>query len=275
MGDPKALLDAGKLGECREVLFSLVRSDPSNAKARNFLYQVLCITGDWDRALQQLNIATELDSANLFAAEVYRRAIQAEIFRERVFAGKADPLIFGDPLEWIAGLLHAIKVLVSGRRDAAEDLRSEAFDAAPAVPGSLDGEPFEWVADADSRLGPLLEAIVDGKYFWVPMQRVSRIDLEPPTELRDLVWKPAHFVWSNGGEAMGLIPTRYVGSHAHDDDAVKLARKTQWDSHGDRTFIGMGQRMLLTDSKDRALLDVRRIEWQPDDASSVRPDRHG
>ena len=34
---------------------------------------------------------------------------------------------------------------------------------------------FEWIADADDRLGPVLEAIVNGRYYWVPFERVRRI----------------------------------------------------------------------------------------------------
>ena len=39
--------------------------------------------------------------------------------------------------------------------------------------GSLNGQPFEWVADADSRLGPVMEAIINGRYYWVPFARLA------------------------------------------------------------------------------------------------------
>ena len=39
-----------------------VRSEPANAKLRVFLFQLLCVNGDWDRALSQLNVAGELDA---------------------------------------------------------------------------------------------------------------------------------------------------------------------------------------------------------------------
>ena len=70
---------------------------------------------------------------------------------------------------------------------------------APTASGTIDGKPFEWIADADPRLGPIMEAMVDGKYYWVPFTRLSRLDIEAPADLRDQVWMPAHFTWSNGG----------------------------------------------------------------------------
>ncbi len=90
------------------------------------------------------------------------------------------------------------------------------------MPGTLDGRPFEWIADADPRLGPVFEAVVDGAYHWVPMTRVSRLALEPPADLRDQVWMPAEFTWTNGGRTVGFIPTRYPGS------AGAASRRWRW-----------------------------------------------
>ena len=119
---------------------------------------------------------------------------------------------------------------------------------------------FEWIADGDSRLGPVLEAVIHGRYYWVPFQRIRTVVVEKPSDLRDLVWMPAHFEWSNGGEAVGLIPTRYPGSEASEDDAIRLARKTEWTERSSQTVLGLGQRMLASDGGEFALMDVRRID---------------
>ena len=76
--------------------------------------------------------------------------------------------------------------------------------------------------------------------------------------LRDLIWLPVQFVWTNGGEAVGLIPARYPGSEASDDPQVRLARKTVWE---ERNGIptGLGQRILATDAEEKGLLDMREI----------------
>jgi type VI secretion system protein ImpE len=125
--------------------------------------------------------------------------------------------------------------------------------------GTIDGEPFEWIADADMRLGPVCEAIINGRYYWLPFARVSRIDLDQPADLRDVVWMPAHFQFSNGGEAVGVIPTRYPGSEHDPDPRVRLARKTVWAEPSPDVYWGSGQRIITTDVGEHPLMDVRTI----------------
>jgi protein involved in temperature-dependent protein secretion len=57
-----------------------------------------------------------------------------------------------------------------------------AFELAPSTAGTIDSAPFEWIADADMRLGPVCEAIINGRYYWLPFSHLSRVDIEaPPT----------------------------------------------------------------------------------------------
>ncbi len=115
----------------------------------------------------------------------------------------------------------------------------------------------------------MLEAIVNGRYYWIPFQRIQAISLEPPTDLRDYVWMPAQFTWSNGGETVGLIPARYPGSQSSADPLVQLGRKTDWLECAAETWLGLGQRVLATDQGDYPLLDIRRIELQTDATVTV------
>jgi type VI secretion system protein ImpE len=102
--------------------------------------------------------------------------------------------------------------------------------------------------------------VINGRYYWVPFDRLSRIDLDQPADLRDVVWMPAHFQFSNGGESVGLIPTRYPGSESSDDAQVRLARKTVWHEESPDVFVGLGQRVLATDAGEHAIMDLRTIE---------------
>lgn len=256
------LLRAGKLQEALVALEGQVRSDPADAKLRVFLFQLLAIMGDWERALSQLNVAAELDAINLLMAQVCRAALNCEALRAEVFAGKRSPLIFGEPEEWIGWLVQANQMIAEGKYQGAQKLRERAFEAAPAIAGSIDNNRFEWIADADSRLGPVLEAIVDGKYYWVPFTAIKQIRIEPPTDLRDMVWSPAQFTWANSGEAAGFIPTRYPGSESSEDNAIQLARKTEWMEHPGDTYLGLGQRVLATDKDEFSLMQVRQIDLE-------------
>ena len=130
---------------------------------------------------------------------------------------------------------------------------------------------FSWLADADTRLGPVIELHMEGKYYWVPMSRIRRIALEPPANLIDLVFAPAQFVWTNGGEAAGFIPVRYasgsakfpLGSESDPDPRCLLSRLTQWSEATPAFAIGSGQRLLATDTGEYPLLDIRIIDFAP------------
>jgi type VI secretion system protein ImpE len=177
-----------------------------------------------------------------------------------VFAGKHGPLIFGEPEEWIGLLVQANTLTAQNQFSAAAEMRNRALEAAPASAGIINEQPFEWIADADSRLGPMLELILDGKYYWAPFFRIKTIRIEPPTDLRNFVWSVAHFTWTNGGEASGFIPTRYPGSEAASDGAIQLARKTDWLDKGNEIFLGLGQRMFATNAGEYPLFETRAIE---------------
>ena len=161
----------------------------------------------------------------------------------------------------MAGLADRVRCCSKGRATHRwpTTSASRAFDAAPEVTGTIDGTPFQWIADADSRLGPVLEACVNGRYYWVPLSRLSGVTLDAPEDLRDCVWTPATLAFHNGGETVALIPTRYPGSETSDDGGICLARKTDWRDHGNGRWFGLGQRVLSTDAEDHPLMSIRSI----------------
>jgi type VI secretion system protein ImpE len=218
------------------------------------------VLGQWERARAQLDVAASIDPATLAMAQTYREAILCELLRAQVFAGKKSPLVLGQPEPWLGLLIEAVLQSGQGEEEGAARLRAEAFEQAPESPGSLDGSAFAWIADADSRLGPVLEAIINGRYYWVPFARLMRIAIEPPADLRDYVWMPSHLQLENGGETVALIPTRYPGSELCEDPHLVLGRKTQWTETSPGVFHGRGQRILTTDAGEHALMDVREIK---------------
>ncbi len=238
-----------------------VRQNPAEAKHRILLFQILVLLGDWDKARTQLDVLNDLDASTRFLVQTYQQVLLCERIRIDVFNGTRTPLIFGEPEPWIALMLEALRLDAEGKHEQASALRSDALNQATASSGVIDGQSFSWLADADSRIGPLLEIYINGQYYWVPFIRLARINLMAPADLRDFAWLPAEFVWANGGEAMGFIPTRYAGSESSSDDAVRLARKTEWRQMAENTYYGVGQRIFATDQDDYALLDIRQIEF--------------
>jgi type VI secretion system protein ImpE len=250
----------GDLAACLALLQADVRRRPEDVRQRVFLVQVLMVIGEWERALTQLGVLKELDATALPMVHSYGATIQCERLRAAVFRGERSPLLFGEPEPWMAEMVQAVGLQAQGHGSEAASLRSGALAAAPATAGTLNGTAFEWLADADSRLGPLLEVLLNGNYYWVPMHRVQEIRVEAPADIRDLVWLPAEFVWANGGEAVGFIPTRYPGSESSTDDAIRLARKTDWVDADNA--IGLGQRLLATDEAEVPLLELRSVKFE-------------
>lgn len=257
--DAERLVREGKLHDALQDLKEHVRKQPDNSRYRTFLFQLFAVLGDWERALNQLNVLIDLDVAALPMLHIYKEAIQCESLRREIFAGRRKPLLLGEPPAWVATLLESMRLLGEGQYDPALTLRNQAFEEAPESCGVIDGEPFKWIADADSRLGPVMEVILNAKYYWAPFQQIRAITIPEPRDLRDKVWLPAEFTWTNGGQAHGLIPARYPGSENSQDPMIQLGRKTEWLTPAGGITQGLGQRMLATDRDEYALLDIRKI----------------
>ncbi|PND36733.1 virulence protein SciE type [Paucibacter aquatile] len=254
----QALKDGDALAALK-LLSEQIRSQPQDAKLRVFLFQLLCVSGQWQRALNQLNVALELDAGMLPMVQTYREAIACEALRMKVFAGEKVPMLFGEPETWVALLIEALLREGQGDVAAGQALRAQALEQAPASAGSINEQPFSWIADGDSRLGPVIEAIINGKYYWLPWNRLARVEIDPPQDLRDAIWMPAHFMFTNGGEVVGLIPTRYPDTDLAAGDALALSRATEWRERGPDSYIGLGQRLWSTDGEEFALMDVRTV----------------
>ncbi|MFH0878439.1 MAG: type VI secretion system accessory protein TagJ [Lentisphaerota bacterium] len=253
------LVREGRLREALEELQQQVRKEPAAAKHRVFLFQLLSVLGQWERAMTQLNVAADLDAGTMLMAHMGRAALNGEALRAEIFAGRRTPMVFGEPAEWVTWMIEANRLTAQGQTQAADSLRARALEAAPAIPGRIDDHPFEWVADADARMGPILEMMINGQYFWVPLQQIRELRIEAPADLRDVVWLPVSCTWINGGSAVGLVPSRYPGSESSSDPAIQMARKTDWVDNGHGATLGLGQRMLATDQGEYALLETRNL----------------
>lgn len=257
----QTLIREGKVKEALAELFQSVRDNPANLDYRIYLFQLLAVDGQYDRALTQLNVTGEMDPKTLMMVQTYREVIQCEVLRSQVFAGVKTPLIFGDPEAWVAPVLESLKQAAAGEHEKAQQLRESAYELIPTISGNINGDAFEWMADADSRIGPFVEAIVNGKYFWIPTTCIKDIHFHEPEDLRDLVWLPTEFTWANEGKAVGFVPVRYIDNASESKPELQLARLTDWQQAADNIYYGLGQRMFATDAGDYSLLDIRDIHF--------------
>jgi type VI secretion system protein ImpE len=114
----------------------------------------------------------------------------------------------------------------------------------------------------------MLQAIFNGRYYWVPFGHLREIQFEKPADLRDVAWTPATLTFSNGGQSVALVPTRYPGSEGSSDSRLVLARSTEWIEHLGDTHWGSGQRIFATDQGEFPIMDVRSVKLAPQSAST-------
>lgn len=255
--DADQLLRDGDLEGARTALVETVRNDPSDARARMFLFQLLAVAAEWDKARTHLEALARISPEAQMLASVYNMAIKAEAQRANIFAGRERmPVIRG---QWADGLADAIMHYANGRTDEGRAARDAALDAAPDTPGQLDGVKFDWITDADSRFGPTFEVIIQARYGLVAFSEVSRLESEGPRDLRDTVWLPVQIAFQQGQSVAGLMPTRYPGSELSDDPALRLGRGTSWQT-GVGGDTGLGQHLLaVSQGEEVGLLALRSL----------------
>lgn len=260
MSDANALIAAGDIDGARAALIDQVRKAPNDQGGRMFLFQLLCVLQEWEKAASQLRALASLSPEAQMLSVVYNQAIEAEKARALAFSGRgAFPVIGGG--EWLGSLAEAMSATSVGDFGRATQLRDAAFDQASDTPGEIDGHSFEWISDADGRFGPALEIIVAGQWGLLGFDAISSIKTSGAKDLRDLVWLPVEVAFRSGQSAAAFLPARYPSADAADPD-LRLARKTIWRA-GPLGDEGVGQRLLtLDDGQELALLSIRSLQFR-------------
>lgn len=235
--DAQQLFRAGKLTEAISALNLQLRDNPADQRARTFLFELLCFTGDYDRAEKQLNILEQEGNKDSFLATLlYKAALHAEKLREEMFEKKRFPLQRPD-------------------------------DGNSLVQGKLNGKEFQSLADADPRIGEKLELFAAGDYLWISFHDIAALRLEPPKRLRDLVWAPAKLVTGPAFRSRDLgeilLPAISPLSWQHPDETVRLGRVSEWCEDETGEVAPFGQKNLLVDGEEFPLLEVRELEVYP------------
>ena len=256
-----AWLQHDSLQEAMDHIKDNIRSRPGDIHERWLFFQIACLLGDWPRALKQLQTCVQIDPEREQAAQVMRGLIRSESLRGEVLAGKNTPgYVIDQPLEWVASLLEALRASSKGDIELADTTREQALSGVPDTRGEADGLPFAWISDSDTRLGPVCELVVAGRYRWCPFCELSSLRLHNPQGLLDLIWAKADCTLRDGTAFQAYIPVRYPGSE-NGTDAIRLARETTWQEQGTTGIIGLGQKTWTTDMGDHGLLDLREITF--------------
>jgi type VI secretion system protein ImpE len=233
---PKQLFDAGKVRDAQQQLTAYLRDHPTDIGQRTFLFELLCFSGDYERAGKQLSVLSGGGSQAELGAVLYYAALHAE----------------------------------KTRHETIENQQFSQSANTDSPTGELNGRPFCSLRDADPDLGARLEVFAAGAYLWIPFKHIASLEMEPPRKLRDTLWRPAMVKTGPGfqGAELGevLIPAIYPFSWKHPNEAVWLGRVTAWAADDAGTEYPSGQRIWLMDGEEVPFLEINSLEF-----SSVQP----
>jgi type VI secretion system protein ImpE len=254
------LLQAGRLSSALTELTQDVKLHPGNVRLRIFLFELLCFTGDYDRAQRQLEVIGHQNESAEVGVEVYRNLLQAETNRRRLFSDGLRPSFLSEPPHYVQLHLDALNHVRNNCPAEAKQLLVRAQAMWSSVSGELGGRPFSSIRDTDDFVAPILEVFSKGAYLWLPFEYVQKITIVPPKFLRDLIWIPATVETREGSTGDVFIPVLYPGSDQDDNDEIRLGRITEWTTPGEGLARGLGQRTFLIDDEERAILEIRDLQ---------------
>ena len=197
------------------------------------------------------------------SVDSYRQSLVAEQTRRAVLGGQGRPKFLKEIPAHVELRLQALQAYASGDRAAADALLDQANSETPGVRGTLNGQTVAALRDADDLFGPVLEVIGGENYVWAPIDQIETVTLNPPTNPRDVIFRPAHLVYRDGPSGDVLLPALYPGSHSHPDEAIRVGRVTDWPSGEDGPSRGAGGKLFLAGEGW-----VRFVDWAEFTASS-------
>lgn len=269
------LYQSGKLAGALEAGLAQVKSNPLDRNARFFLSELMCFSGEWERADRQLDSVVQQADDSAMLALLLRQLIRGEVIREQVFTeGRPPELVV--PLTDDAKLqLELVAALRLGQTDDAASLTSRGEEARTVSTGTADERSFTGIQDMDDRLRGVLEVITaSGKYFWVPWKNVRSLEFSAPERPMDLIWRKTLIDVIDGPEGEVYVPVRYpVPTGAGWDDALKLGRATDWSGDESTAVTGLGQRMLLLGEDAVSIMELKNL--QIDEAEVTASDTSG
>jgi type VI secretion system protein ImpE len=253
------LFSAGRLAEAIDAQLADVKANPGDQSKRLFLFELSAFGGDLDRATRQLEALKYEEMELQMAAQHYRNLLESERKRRLVFQEGTQPKFLFEAPEHVNLRVEALKHLREGNPAKSHEALEQAREKAPAVTGTLNDKPFKSLTDCDDLLGKVLEVMAKGEYFWVPLEAVSTIAMNPPRFPRDLIWAPARLETHGGESGEVFIPALYAKSHEHQEDAIKLGRTSDWIETENGPVLGRGGRIFLIDEDSIPLLEWREL----------------
>ena len=253
----------GNLRDAVAAALEDVKQRPTDVQKRGFLAELLCLTGDLERADNQLDALGRPDPETLLEVNLFRTLIRAEQARQQFFTqGRMPEFLDKDITPGLRLHLEASVHLRDGKTPEAVSLLAQAKEQQPKVAGTCNGKPFEGLCDLDDLTSTFFEVLTcKGEYYWIPFDRVESVEFGARTRPRDLFWRCAHMIVRDGPDAEVYLPVLYAGSATDLNDQVRLGRATEWRGEEGAPVRGIGQRVFLFGEEDRPILELQKLTF--------------
>ena len=262
-----ALFREGKLMPAIEAANAAVRKNPADLGSRILLAELLLFTGNVERADVILDAAAQADPTALIAVAEFRQLLRAEIARRQYSREGRVPEFLGEPTEALRAALAAGVALRAGEAEEAMRHAAEAEAARPRASGVATQQEatvsFDDFRDVDDLLAGFFEVLTTtGKYYWIPTERVESVEFEAPRRPRDLVWRRASMVVSDGPDGVVYIPALYDSGKTDLDDELRLGRATEWVDEATGPVRGIGQRVFLIGDDAQSVMELATLRFR-------------
>ncbi len=227
----RQLYENGHVRDAASALAAYLRDHPTDVQSRTFLFELLCFSGEYDRAQKHLGILAGGSRESEMGAVLYFSALHAEKLRHDLFRKQEYP----------------------------------STEPPSSPPGTLNGKPFLTLRDADPQIGARFELYAAGAYLWVPFQNVASLKFEPVRHLRDCLWRPGSIVTGPGFRDDDirevLVPGIYPFSWKSQDESVWLGRTMAWVADDEGNEFPVGHKSFLVDGEEVPMAEIQSIEF--------------
>ncbi len=265
--DAQALYKEGKLSDAIAAMNAEVKKQPADFDVRGRLCELLCISGNLERADAQLDVMSKLDSTAGPGVSLFRQLIRGEQARQACHKDGNVPDILAPLPETVQLRLKASTFLRAGDAKGALELLEQAEEARLPVRGTCGDVAFEDFRDLDDIVGEVFEVLTStGKYYWIPITTVETITFHAPERPLDLLWRAADMSVRGGPDGRVYFPAIYGTPSEDEDERILLGRVTEWLGDEESPVRGVGLRTFLVGEEARTMLELESLTFERDEA---------
>ncbi len=269
----KELYQAGNLTDAISAMNDEVRTNPVDQGRRGFLAELLCFSGNLERADKLLDVISTQNPDVAVGVAMFRQLIRAEQARRELYAAGRVPEFLEQPSDALSKHLEAVTQIRSDDTAGATKTLEAAEAGRASLSGSCNGKDFDDFRDLDDVTASFFEVLTStGKYFWVEMARVREMEFHAPERPIDLIWRRASVDVIEGPDGDVFIPAIYLppvdaiekglgSAEQVVDDQVLLGRSSDWIGGEGSPARGLGQRCFLVGDDVVPILQIESLKF--------------